>query len=207
MAEEDEEDGEDLADYPLRGNSLQFYRVQAGAFGNEENAELLIEQLGELGLTGVTIADGDVVRVIVDLTYEEKRAREIETILVESDLDALVTTWDLPEFEAIIAVGEEAGAQFDELTERIEVLLEAHAGAPSDSGRTRAEEIRTSAEMVSRQLMGLNADLIPQAYRSLIIDHLEAHLTLARDRPESAECRESFIRFAWAFRAARENLD
>ncbi|MFO7941050.1 MAG: SPOR domain-containing protein [Bacillota bacterium] len=203
----DEESDEDLSDYILRGSPLEFYRIQAGAFENEENARALIEQIVELDLTGVTVADGDVVRVVVDLTHDEQSAREIETLLTEAGLEALVTSWNLPGFEVALPVGEEAGARVNELTERIETLLEAHSGAPPDSGRSRAEEIRTSAEMVSRQLMVLDADLVPQAYRSLIIDHLESHLSLARDRPESSECRESFIRLAWAFRAARENLE
>ncbi len=206
-AADEEESDEDLSDYIVQGSPLEFYRIQAGAFENEENARALIEQIVELDLTGVTVADGDVVRVVVDLTHDEQSAREIETLLTEAGLEALVTSWNLPGFEVALPVGEEAGARVNELTERIETLLEAHSGAPPDSGRSRAEEIRTSAEMVSRQLMVLDADLVPQAYRSLIIDHLESHLSLARDRPESSECRESFIRLAWAFRAARDNLE
>ena len=209
-AEEDpDEDEEEVppADYRLTGSRLELYRVQAGVFTLEENARSLLDELRDLGVGGVVIRDGEDYRVVVDLAYHEADARELEDDLLERDYEILVTSWEMPAFEAVLSVGEVDGFLLQQFTEDLEKLLAVHGGVTPDSGRSTAEEIRVLAEAVAARLGEVDADLVPPAYRAFIIDHLESHLALARNEPGSGRCHESYLRLAWAFRAAREGLD
>ena len=205
--DEESSETEPVAEHTLTGRGLQLYRVQVGAFTVEENAATLLEEMGDMGRGGVVMFDGENFRVVSDLMYREEDARAFEEELEAAGFETLVSSWDLPPLDVTLAVGEINGPVLDDLTRLLEDLLVAHAGTTPASGRSRTEEIRTVAEQASYKIGELDADWVPPAYREFIINHLESHLTLARNRPESRECHQSYLRLAWAFRTLRNVLD
>ncbi len=205
--DEEDEEHEEAASYAVTGRAMQFFRVQAGAFSVEENAVLLAEDLREMGHAAVVFAADEAYRVVVDLVYREDDARELADALNEDGMEALAIPWELSALDVALPVGESNGRVLVELTRALEDLLQAHGGAEIDSGRSRNEEIRVRADEVGGRLAQLDADFVPEAYRRFIIDRLESHLHLARNDPGSVACHESYIRLAWAFRAARASLD
>jgi hypothetical protein len=62
--------------------ALPMYRVQAGAFSQEKNAEGFLAQLEELGFEGMILAGGGVYRVNIGLFTDRKGAQEFAANLV-----------------------------------------------------------------------------------------------------------------------------
>lgn len=80
--------------------SIQFYRVQVGAFGQEENARAFLQELGEQGLGGLISASGDMYRVSVGLfTHKDGAEVFVEHLAPIQDVldsEPLLVTETLP---------------------------------------------------------------------------------------------------------------
>lgn len=197
----------------LTGQTMEFYRVQVGAFSDQENALAKQQALQEQGIPAAALpVEGEgLTRVVVGVTDSREAGEELAAHLESEGLKVAVMQWEVPSLSVQVEVRPEISPQIQSLLSTSETLLQSKSAQLPQLrpvGEEAAGNLNQLTGVIEEDWQGTSeyAQELPGELVEYAEEFLLPYVKEVNEDPSSQRTQQAYFRLIWATIGMRRAL-